>query len=194
MLSFSVMRDGSIERRSFGKPGLPGSAAQVECGNTKAGIPVSRDRRILLLAWAGGAAVSGSGCATDSTSTADAERLIAESSRQWTGCFASGDTSVMERILATEFVNTSPRGDRSNKLESIAAARRGPDWLVSAELAEITVKVFGTTAIAFGGDHLKLRSATPAEVRTAWTDTWLLRGGSWQVIASHECVMRSGAV
>ena len=62
---------------------------------------------------------------------------------------------------------------------------------LSTQLAEITVKVYGTTAIAFGGDILKLRSGAPAEVRTAWTDTWLMRNEAWQVVASHEYVIRS---
>jgi hypothetical protein len=145
-----------------------------------------------VLACASGAALSTTSCSTTSPSALDAERIITERSKEWTASFGSGDASVMELILAPEFVNTSPRGERSNKLESIAAARRGPEWLVFAQLAEITVNVFGTTAIAIGGDQLQLKSGTPAEIRTAWTDTWLLRNGVWQVVASHECIVRPG--
>jgi hypothetical protein len=153
-------------------------------------MPVSQDRRKLLLACAGGSALSGAGCSTAPASPEDAERYIAQRSREWTACFSSGDASVMEQILAIDFVSTGPRGDKSNRAESIAAARKGPDVFASTALAEVTVRLHGTTAIAFGGDVLKLRSGSPAEVRTAWTDTWLLRNGAWQVVASHECVIR----
>ena len=154
-------------------------------------MPISQDRRKLLLACAAGSALSGAGCTTTPASSAEAERYIAQRSKEWTYCFTSGDALVMEQILASDFVNTGPRGDKSDKAESIAAARKGPDLFLSTQLAEITVKVYGSTAIAFGGDILKLRSDAPAEIRTAWTDTWLLRNGAWQVVASHECVIRS---
>ena len=154
-------------------------------------MPTSQDRRKLLFACAAGSALSGAGCSTAPPSPADAERYIAQRSREWTACVSSGDAFVMEQILASDFVNTGPRGDKFDKSESIAAARKGPDVFLSTQLAEISVKVYGSTAISFGGDILKLRSGAPVEVRTAWTDTWLMRNGSWQVVASHECVIRS---
>jgi len=97
-------------------------------------MTISQDRRKLLFACAAGSALPGAGCSTAPASPADAERYIAERSMEWTACFSSGEASVMEHILASDFVNTGPRGDKSDKSESIAAARKGPDtflWLRS---------------------------------------------------------------
>jgi hypothetical protein len=92
----------------------------------------------------------------------------------------------MEAILAETFVNTNPKGRKSGKREAIASAKEGPSVFKSAKAGPIEVRVFGDMAIAFGGDILILRDGSPAEITTAWTDTWLLREGKWQAIASHE--------
>ena len=97
-------------------------------------MPISQDRRSLLLAWVAGPALSVTGCSTTPAAPADAERYIAERSREWNACFSSGDASVMDQILASDFVNTGPRGDKSDKSESIAAARKGPDTFLSTQL------------------------------------------------------------
>jgi len=39
----------------------------------------------------------------------EAERYISESERQWAESVASGDTSVIERILADDFVGVDPK-------------------------------------------------------------------------------------
>ena len=40
----------------------------------------------------------------------EAERYIIESERQWAESVASGDSSVVERILADDFVGVDPKG------------------------------------------------------------------------------------
>jgi len=153
-------------------------------------MPLSLHRRSLLVASTLGSAFSGVACSSAGVLSADAERYIAERSGEWTACFTTGDTEVMERILASDFVNTSPRGIRSNKAEAIVSAKQGPEIFASTRMDGVIVKVYGSTALALGSDIIKLKSGAPAEVRTAWTDTWLFRDGAWQVVASHECVVR----
>jgi hypothetical protein len=114
---------------------------------------------------------------------------IAEKSRLWTACFTSGESTVMEEILATDFVGTSPSGRRSNKAESVRSAREGPGIFAKTQLDKIDVHVLGETVIAFGEDLLDLKAGP--QVRTAWTDTWVHREGRWQVVASHESMVKS---
>jgi len=40
----------------------------------------------------------------------EAERYIIESERQWAESVASGDTAVIQRILADDFVGVDPKG------------------------------------------------------------------------------------
>jgi hypothetical protein len=151
------------------------------------------DRRSALLLAALSPAMLAPGCASE-PSPVDVESFIVERSRRWTACFTTGDTTVMEEILAADFVNTSPSGTRSTKAESIRSAREGPSMFASTRLDALEVKIHGAVALAFGQDLLYLKASPNAPVRTVWTDTWLLRNGQWCVVASHESVVRaSGA-
>jgi hypothetical protein len=152
----------------------------------------SIERRSLLVATLLTPALAVSGCTTTPTE-GDAETFVAERSRQWTACFSTGRTDVMEQILADDFVNTSPSGKRSDKKASIEAARQGPNIFASTRLDRIEIRVFGTTVLAFGEDLLTFKSAGAQPVRTTWTDTWLFRGRRWQVVASHESVLKDSA-
>jgi len=40
----------------------------------------------------------------------EAERYIIESERQWAESVATGDTTVIERVLADDFVGVDPKG------------------------------------------------------------------------------------
>jgi hypothetical protein len=147
-------------------------------------VSVQPKRRVLLLAGPA-CAVAASGCAAVSEPES-IRRLIVEQSREWTASYVSGNTDVMQRILAHDFVNTDPKGRKGDKARAIEAARRGPELLHAASVGPVEVRVFGQMAVAFGGDVLVLKRGPTTTVRTAWTDTWLLRDGQWAVIASHE--------
>lgn len=142
------------------------------------------DRRALMLASLS-SALGVTACASPRKSE-DVQQYIVERSKEWTNCYITGSTEVMERILAHDFVNTNPRGRKSGKGAALQAARDGPAVFASAQTGPIEVRVFGDMAVAFGGDQLVLKEGIPREITTAWTDTWLLRQGQWLAIASHE--------
>ena len=149
-------------------------------------------RRSLLIAAAATSALEATGCATwrDPVSV---EKYIVERSKEWTNSYVTGNPEVMERILAHDFVNTNPRGERSGKTAAIASAKSGPATIQSAQAGAIEVRVFGSMAIAFGGDILLLKEGSRREITTAWTDTWLFREGEWLAVASHESVVHSSS-
>ena len=147
------------------------------------------NRRLLLLASVTTPGLGASGCATRAPAQ-DVERYIVAQSQEWTRSYTSGNTDVMERILAEDFVSTSPRGKRSGKRESIASAKEAPAIFEATEVGQIEVRVFDGMALAFGGDALVLKAGNPREVKKAWTDTWIYRRGEWLVVASHESVVR----
>lgn len=148
------------------------------------------NRRLMFLAGAASAA-GASGCAAVG-GPESVSRHIVERSREWTASYVSGHTDVMQRILAHDFVGTNPKGRRANKAQTIATALEGPAFLQAASVGPIEVRVFGTMAVAFGGDVLVLKRDPASTITTAWTDTWLLRDGQWVVIASHESDVEPG--
>jgi hypothetical protein len=146
------------------------------------------ERRPLLAATVLMPMLSAVGCSSTG-SPSNPRSYIAEKSRLWTACFSSGEPTVMEEILATDFVGTSPGGKRSSKAESIQSAREGPRIFAKTQLDKIEVHLISETAIALGEDVLDLKAGS--QVRTAWTDTWVHREGRWQAVASHESVVKN---
>jgi hypothetical protein len=51
------------------------------------------------------------------------------------------------------------------------------------------VHFFGDSlALVYGSEHAvgKDKSQPGAKVCQVWTDTWLKRGGTWRIVASHD--------
>jgi hypothetical protein len=71
---------------------------------------------------------------------AGAERYIIESERQWAEAVSSGDTSIVEKILADDYLGMDPDGGLYDKSTAISFTREGPKEFVSNHLN--SVKVF----------------------------------------------------
>jgi ketosteroid isomerase-like protein len=80
----------------------------------------------------------------------EAERYIVESERQWAESVASGDTTVIERILADDFIGVDPKGGRYDKSKMISDTRNAPEHFLSNQVNDVKVRFYGDTAIAQG--------------------------------------------
>jgi hypothetical protein len=114
-------------------------------------------------------------------------KYIIEMERKW----AEGvcvDDGVVASLLADDFQGTSTKGVRFTKADELKdekSARTAHD----CGLDEAKVRFFGdTVAVVYGREHAvgKDKSQPNAKVCQVWTDTWLKRGGTWQIIASHD--------
>ena len=114
----------------------------------------------------------------------EAERYIHEGESQWAESVASGDSSVVERILADDFVGVDPHGKLYDKAKMIADTRDASKYFVSNHLNEVKIRFYGDTAIAQGNESWQRR--TGERGRFVWTDTWLRRNGRWQIIAAED--------
>ena len=132
-------------------------------------------------------------CATgtaraEQSNTADVERYIKESERQWAESVANGDASVVERILADDFLGVDPDGNLYDKAKMVADTREAPKEFVSNHLNDVKVRFFGDTAVAQGDESWLRRTGIPLRARFVWTDTWILRDGTWQIVASEDLI------
>ncbi len=78
----------------------------------------------------------------------DVERYIIESERQWAESVASGDTTVIQRILADDFVGVDPKGRQYRKAEMISETHNAPKYFVSNHLNDVKVRFYADAAIA----------------------------------------------
>jgi ketosteroid isomerase-like protein len=122
------------------------------------------------------------------SSTADVERYIVESERQWAESVANGDASVVERILADDFLGVDPDGNLYEKAKMVAYMREAPKEFISNHLNDVKVRFFGDTAVAQGDESWVRRTGTPLRARFVWADTWILRNGKWQIVASEDLI------
>jgi hypothetical protein len=114
-------------------------------------------------------------------------KYMIEMERKW----AEGvcvDNGVVAGLLADDFQGTSTKGahfTKSDELKDEKGARTAHD----CGLDEAKVRFFGDRlAVVYGSEHAvgKDKSQPNAKVCQVWTDTWLKRGGMWQIIASHD--------
>ena len=109
--------------------------------------------------------------------------------RDWVTASLKRDKAWLERFFADEFISTHPTsGTIKNKVREIADTIDETQTPDSMTLGEMKVIVAGKTAIvtgkAFetGGVH-KLADRNRGYL---FTDTFIKRGGRWQLLASHS--------
>lgn len=114
-------------------------------------------------------------------------QYIIEMERKW----AEGvcvDNGVVAGLLADDFQGTSTNGERFTKADELKD-EKSPRYAHDCGLDEAKVRYFGdTVAVVYGREHAvgKDRSQANAKVCQVWTDTWLKRGGKWQIVASQD--------
>ncbi len=114
-------------------------------------------------------------------------KYIIDMERKWAEgvCVNNG---VVAGLLADDFQGTLTTGVRFTKAEELKD-EKGPRTAHDCGLDEAKVHFFGeTVAVVYGREHAvgKDKSQPSAKVCQVWTDTWLKRGGTWQIIASQD--------
>jgi predicted house-cleaning NTP pyrophosphatase (Maf/HAM1 superfamily) len=121
--------------------------------------------------------------ASDSYSAADAERYIKASEAAWAESVSTNDASVLQRILASDFVWVLD-GEVWNKARAVADAKAGPGDFLSDHLNYAHVRFFGDTAVVQGMETWTRTGSRKG--RFVWTDTWVLRNGQWQIVQAED--------
>jgi len=117
-----------------------------------------------------------------------ARQYIMESEKQWAEAVASGDSTVVQRILADDFIGVDTKGFQYNKEHEVHSTPDGPKYFKSNHLNNIKIRFYGNMAVA-QGDEIWIRySGEPITGRFVWTDTWLLRNGKWQIVAAEDLI------
>ncbi len=114
-------------------------------------------------------------------------KYIVDMERKWAEgvCVENG---VVATLLADDFQGTSVKGTRFTKADELKD-EKSERTAHDCGLDEAKVHFFGDTlAVVYGREHGmgKDKSQPGAKVCQVWTDTWLKRGGTWQIVASHD--------
>ncbi len=111
-------------------------------------------------------------------------RYICNGARGWAESVASGDTAVLSRILAEDFIGVDPKGKQYRKAAMIQDTKDAPKYFKSNQINDVTVRFYGSVAVAQGSETWVRQNGKRGQF--VWTDTWLKRNGRWQIIAAQD--------
>jgi ketosteroid isomerase-like protein len=111
---------------------------------------------------------------------------------RWEGSFVTHDISVIEQLVAEDFVGTSSSGKLGNKSTMISEARKDKNVYKSAVSGDMTVHSFGPNVAVVTGiarETGKTRAGKAISHAYRFTDTWVERNGEWQCVAAHAMAL-----
>ena len=124
---------------------------------------------------------------SEKVDTKKGEEYIRESEKQWAESVASGDTSVIKRILADDFIGVDPDGNQYNKQTMVKETATAPQYFLSNHLNNVRIRFYEKFAIA-QGDETWVRRSDSSTGRFVWTDTWIYRDNKWEILAAEDLI------
>ena len=104
----------------------------------------------------------------------------------WARALVKRDTVVFQRLLASGFVYTEDDKtmDRTTVLHEVGS---GSDTVTAAHNEAMQVHRFGATALVTGWLVVQGRGSSGSfDRRYRFTDTWVKRGGRWQIVGAQD--------
>ena len=113
-------------------------------------------------------------------------RTLLQLEDSWAVALVRRDGATFRRLLADGFVYTE--NDRTSTREEVLhEAEAGSDKVEAAHNEDMRVYRFGPTAAVTGWLIVRGRGPDgPFDRRYRFTDTWVRRGGRWQIVAAHD--------
>jgi uncharacterized protein (TIGR02246 family) len=106
--------------------------------------------------------------------------------RVWNDAHLHGDATALDNLWADDFVAILPRMAPLGKQDALALFRSGRMKFLRCESSEVTVRVYGDTAVATGR-LLRSREFGDQTLQDNWrfTKVYVRRAGQWRVVAFH---------
>ena len=118
-----------------------------------------------------------------------AEQQVRKLERAWLDAYEQSDAKAMETIVADDFTITFPDGSIQTKpqiMEMIKRPRNPATPPVKFYTEDVRARVYGDTVILLGRVVSEyVRDGKTVKEASRYTDTYVKRGGRWQVVASH---------
>ncbi len=116
------------------------------------------------------------------------ERSLLALETKWMDALKLRDASTLGQVVADDFVSVSPRAagvvsDRAKYLEHATRELK----LTSYEFRDLTVRLYGRTAIVSGHLTQTASAANGEDLGGSYffTDVWVSRDGTWRVVSRH---------
>jgi uncharacterized protein (TIGR02246 family) len=118
-----------------------------------------------------------------------AEQEVRKLERAWLDAYERRDVEAMNRIVADDFTITFPNGQMQTKAQIISSLKGAAGQAGSSSkfyTEDVQSRVYGDTVILMGRVISEWeQGGKKVREQSRYTDTYVKRQGSWQVVASH---------
>ena len=125
-----------------------------------------------------------------------AEQEVKKVERQWLDAYEQHDPAVMDKIVASNWMITYPDGSTSAKeqvMQLVKSPRKEGMPAPKFFTEEVQARTYGDTVILTGRIVTQWPGGESSREQSRYTDTYVKRDGTWQVVASHMSNVPSNA-
>jgi ketosteroid isomerase-like protein len=119
----------------------------------------------------------------------DSASEVKKLERAWLDAYEKRDENAMDTIVADDFSITFNDGSVQSKAQVIASIKRPGNSQSSMKFhtEDVRARVYGDTVILTGRvvSEWFRDGKSAGKEQSRYTDTYVKRGGQWQVVASH---------
>ena len=111
------------------------------------------------------------------------EQVVAAVERQRFAAQVSKDYAALDKLLADDLHYTHSSGATDNKASYIQSIRDGKSKYDAIDVQELTVRLYGNTAIINGVCLIKaMNNGETINTRLRYTDAYVKKGNQWQLV------------
>jgi ketosteroid isomerase-like protein len=132
------------------------------------------------------ASPSAASCTAQGTHDQTSLKTICDLERGWGQSMVTGDVSVADRMLSDDFLGVDTKGKLYRKGDELRDISHSSERFASDTMNDVIVRFYGNTAIAQGSDSWTGKKGEKGGF--VWTDVWIKRGGTWQIVAAEDLV------
>ena len=111
--------------------------------------------------------------------------------RLWNEAQVNRDSSALDALVSSRFVNTEWDGELSDKQRFLADIKDPLFKPTLANIQDLKMNFFGDTAVITGVYHTAgTYRGKPYDHVGRFTDTWVFDLGKWQCVASHTSLLK----
>ena len=126
--------------------------------------------------------------ATGAAAPSGKKMSVRDMEEKWEASIPSHDFATVQGFIAADFVGVSFQGKFTDKSSMLAEYKKDKDTYKSAKNEKLNVKNFGPNVTVVTGrarEKGTTKDGKPFDRTFLFTDTWMLRGGQWQCVASQ---------
>jgi len=125
----------------------------------------------------------------------DVRQELEEIQQQLVKAWVTRDRSLIERLLAPEWMVTHPDGRVSSREQVLREFDSGDNRLLAGRIDDLNVRTFEGFAIVNGRSHARGEyKGQPYDVTLRFTDVFVRRHRQWQAVSSHASRIMSEPV